>query len=425
MKLVSHARSDAGTTRTRNEDYFLTAPELGLYIVCDGLAVEAGGDIASRTAAAVIQQQVAENFSQVQSFTDTPEGRAKVTRLVNEAIQIACRAIYAQSGTEKHSRSATTMSLLLFLGQKALLAHVGDTRVYLKRGHRIDQLTEDHTYRTEMMKKGVLSAEQMRGHQFGAVVTRALGQQEVTPVDTLYLDVLSGDTFVLCTDGLSRYLERPVDLRGFLTDADPANTTASLVNFANDRGGRDNVTAIVIRVESDEGDRLSETDRSVSIDMMFGALRGLPLFQYLDSREIMQLVQISKVRTLEPGDVAYSEAQRDDSLYITLDGRLSLWRAGTKIAELQRGTSFGETALLSARPRMTTVKAEEPSKVLLIPRTSLFELLRSQPELGVRVLFSLGRGLSERLDAASLQLAAEHLPVPAPIFSDLPFTLSS
>lgn len=425
MRLTSDAQSDAGLTRAINEDFCLSAPELGLYVICDGLAVGAGGDVAARTAAAIVEQHLRQHEAELGAFEDSPEGRSKITRIVHDAVQIACRAIYAQSGAEKHSRTATTMSLLLFLGQKALLAHVGDTRVYLRRGHRVDQLTEDHTYRMEMIRQGVLTPEQAAAHQFAAVVTRALGQQEVTPVDMMFLDVLSGDVFVLCTDGLSRYLERPAELGAFLADPDPANVTQALVRFANERGGRDNVSAIVIRVESDEVDRLSETDRSVSVDMMFGALRGLPLFQYLDGREIMRIVQVSRVRSVARGDVVFAEGERDDTLYALLDGRLSVYRAGTKLAELQRGASFGEGAILSARPRMTTVRAEEPSKLVLIDRPALFDLLRARPELGVRVLFSLGRGLNEKIELASLQLSAEQLGVPAPLFNDLPFTVSS
>src|SRR5205085_545107 len=107
---------------------------------------------------------------------------------------------------------ATTMTLLLALGEKAVMAHVGDSRLYLHRQGKLHQLSEDHTFLAELMKRGDMAPELLRGHRYTNVVSRALGQAEFVQVDTLLFDLLDGDILLLSSDGLTRHMESDAEL---------------------------------------------------------------------------------------------------------------------------------------------------------------------------------------------------------------------
>lgn len=429
MKLRDHARTDPGRHREGNEDFFLTDPDLGLYVVCDGLGGQDDGELASRTAAQTLHLYLTQRRATIERFEDTPVGRDTILDLVEGAVQVACNKVFNLREEGRASRCATTMTLVLALGEKAVMAHVGDSRLYLRRDGELHQLSEDHTFLAELQKRGDVNAERLRNNKYTNVVSRALGQAEFVQVDTLLFDLLAGDLLMLCTDGLTRYFSERAPLAALIAEhAEAVESLADrLVDQANALGGKDNVTVVAIAVEGDgaPADVDYDRDRTENVSQQFNALRYVPLFQFLEHREILQLLSIAESRELEPGDTVISEGEDDDSMYITTEGRLTVSRGGTVIAELARGSHFGEMALLSSRPRSATVIAEDKSKLLVLHRTPLNDLIRQEPQLGVKLLWCLARVLSTRLDDTIVKLSMSTPTLDTIDLSEAPFFVST
>jgi protein phosphatase len=141
----------------------------------------------------------------------------------------------------------TTVSMMLLAGSIAVVAQVGDSRIYRVRSGVATQLTDDHTLIAMQLRDGLLTPEEARRARHRNVITRAVGSHEYVQVDTRALGVVAGDTYMLCTDGLHGYVSID-ELSALLADA-PERSAARLVDLANERGGRDNITAVVVRVE--------------------------------------------------------------------------------------------------------------------------------------------------------------------------------
>lgn len=250
MRSVSVGLSDVGRRRPHNEDSFLCDEELGLYIVADGVGGNAKGEVASAESVELVQSWVKRwRRTLEQHLADpTEENTALVRRLLENAVQSACYMVFGMGLLDPRQRGmSSTLSSLLVTGGNAFIAQVGDSRVYLCRRGRTAQLTEDHTLINFRLKLGLITPEEAANAPGKNVITRAVGHQDYVEVDTLDLAVDPGDRFLLCSDGLHGYLEDGELDR--LLEGERAAVARRLVDVANERGGRDNITVIVVDVE--------------------------------------------------------------------------------------------------------------------------------------------------------------------------------
>jgi serine/threonine protein phosphatase PrpC/CRP-like cAMP-binding protein len=388
----SWARTDVGHKRKHNEDSFLNDDAFGLYVVADGMGGHAAGEVASAQAVKSIRESLLEGKPILESFAQTPtvEAREQIAQLMEKAILKACADIHALAGSDLGKRGmGTTVVSLLVAGKKAVVGHVGDSRVYLFRNGRAHQLTEDHTIIQEQLKRGLITKEQISESENRNVITRAVGIQRSVAVDTLVTDVLPGDLFVLCSDGLHGYLEDEelpqllAQERGKLTDM--------LVDLALKRGGKDNVTVVCISVEADEDEETSDVEGKTEI------LRRIPLFQHMSYKELLALLGIARGRQFEKGQNIIKEGEQGDELFVLFRGRVDVSKAGLRIAQLKAGGHFGEMGLVDQAPRSATVLAVEDTSAISIDRDSLLKLMRRDSLLAVKLLWSFVQVLSERL----------------------------
>ena len=208
MKTTAFGLTDRGRTREQNEDSFLLDAEAGLYVVCDGLGGHAAGETASRTAVEVASRYVADHASLIEEAGAAEGGRFAVQVLLDEAVKEASRRLHELACTHpEYAGMATTMTLVLFWEGHCTVAHAGDCRLYLLRDGEILRLTADHTMAAELVLRGELEPHEAAASGLANALTRALGSQSSVLVDTLSLDVLEDDTFLLCTDGLHRYFD--------------------------------------------------------------------------------------------------------------------------------------------------------------------------------------------------------------------------
>jgi|SRR5579872_4236833 len=250
VTLVIGAKTDVGAVRQRNEDSILAEPvdspeaqALGwLGIVADGLGGHRSGDVASQLAV----QTTREIFYRRAVETDARERLRVAVEYANDVIRKAGE----QSDDRREMASTITASVIQ--GAKLTMAQVGDSRGYLIRNSRIRQVTHDHSLVADMVRNGEISAEQAAHHPQSNVITRALGTQSSVDVDIFEEYLHDGDVVLMCSDGLYRMVAESELARALA--AEPQQAADALVALANDHGGHDNISVILIRVSIPEED---------------------------------------------------------------------------------------------------------------------------------------------------------------------------
>ncbi len=255
MPLRFQAATDVGKQRTANEDSFLTAPELGLFVVADGMGGQAAGEVASRLAVDAICQFI--KLTDEQRDITWPTGYEPSLNhgqnRLRSALMLANQEIYASGAEDAGLRGmGTTAVCALIEGQHADLANVGDSRIYLLDDDGLKQITNDHSWIHEQVKRGVISEDQARSHPYRNVVTRALGATPDVDVDLSGMELQEGNLLLLCTDGLNSMLsdsEISEILQRYRDDLDAA--AKALIFEANQKGGEDNITVILLGYSED------------------------------------------------------------------------------------------------------------------------------------------------------------------------------
>jgi serine/threonine protein phosphatase PrpC len=244
------SRSDAGRVRENNEDSLCLAPELNLFVLSDGMGGQASGEIASRLATETIVAYCREAQANPSSAMTGCRiaGVSETSNRLASAIRLANRVVHqaAEQSPQQHGMGATVVAIWL-ADQRMSLAHVGDSRVYRLRGGELDQLTQDHSFVAEQVRRGSMTEQEAARSNLQNVLLRALGVDPEVEVDVDEHILLEGDTVLLCSDGLTRELSR-AQIAAILADAEDAQEAAGLlVDLANQAGGEDNITAIVVR----------------------------------------------------------------------------------------------------------------------------------------------------------------------------------
>ena len=403
MRIDSWALTDVGRARKHNEDGWLIDDQLGLYAVADGMGGHAAGEVASAYGLRCVQEQLVTKKALLDEYSEkpTPEKEAQLVREVELSINVASSAIYhmAQRDRKRHGMG-TTLSMLLLAGKKAFMAHVGDSRIYLLRAGQIHQLSEDHSYLWEQIKKGAITVEEAKHSPFSNVITRAVGITETVQVDTLVLDVLPGDMYLACSDGMHGYIESELELAQMLSSADGEEIPKRLVGLANARGGKDNITVVVLRVPGDADDP-SAADVLEKLDI----LRRIPLFRHLNYKELVKVLNQTQQRSYEPGDTIIEEQSNGDEFYVILSGEVEVTKGGRALTALAPGVHFGEMALVDRSPRSATVRARKNTRLMSLSRRSFYQLVRGEPVLSSKLLWSFVQVLSHRLRATNEALS--------------------
>ncbi len=254
MRIKACGLSDVGLARTHNEDCFDIDVDHQIYIVADGMGGHSHGEVASRIAVKAIRE-----FIQQTADQDTTWPFAYDTRLKRHANQLKASVRIAHDKVLRAIRQdgslvgmGTTVVGFLIKGPVAAVAHVGDSRAYRLRGDRLDLLTQDHTWVNEQVVAGYLSEEQARAHPLKNVVTRALGGESEVVVDVREVEVMAGDVYILCSDGLTTMLSDEEIERRLLEPVPVEDVCRNLVRDANAKGGLDNITVVLVQIESDE-----------------------------------------------------------------------------------------------------------------------------------------------------------------------------
>jgi len=236
--------SDPGRQRPRNEDAFAIHLDLGLFVVADGMGGHSGGEIASRVAV----EAVAAHLHEALAFQPAPPSQgSRASTLLVAAVERANQAVRIAAHRTGEGDMGTTVACVLARGDRAAVAHVGDSRVYRYREHRLETLTEDHSLVAEYVRAGYLTPHLASIFPDRHLVTRSLGADDAVQVDIRLLEPVAGDLLLLCSDGLSGVLEEE-EIGGVLGGVrDLEEGARLLVARANAKGGPDNVTVVLAR----------------------------------------------------------------------------------------------------------------------------------------------------------------------------------
>ncbi|MCS6901069.1 MAG: protein phosphatase 2C domain-containing protein [Myxococcales bacterium] len=251
----SSSCTDIGRYRTVNQDALLSDDTLGLYVVADGMGGHAAGEIASHEAVENVFGMVKRglrNMPELRGHISEQRLRA-ACRMMEGAIQSATYMLFAMAEFDRSkSGMGTTISALLLLGYYGVFAQVGDSRIYQIREGRVAQLTEDHTLIGWQLKQGLISPEEANRSPHKNIIIRAVGNRDYVQVDTGLVDLMPGDRYLLCSDGLHGYLQN--EEIPLLVSEPLSSVSQTLVDLANARGGRDNITAIVVETFCEDDD---------------------------------------------------------------------------------------------------------------------------------------------------------------------------
>jgi serine/threonine protein phosphatase PrpC len=297
LRIADHAsKTDVGRQRHTNEDNFYDQPPL--FAVADGMGGAQAGEVASEVA--------------IDQFVQERDSEAPAELQLEQIAQAANRKIWdmAQSDTRR-AGMGTTLTAAMLDGQYVAVGHVGDSRLYLFRDGDIERMTRDHSLVEEFVRQGKLTPEQAEKHPQRSVITRALGPESAVEVDTFRIPAREGDVYLLCSDGLSGMVSDG-DLAAIVGAGEPLDAIATtLIEAANENGGRDNITAVLFRLEDDGTGDARAAGATDSYDTIAGD-QAAPTSEEIEAERRRQLSELDTQARVRPHTGAHNPADAEE-----------------------------------------------------------------------------------------------------------------
>jgi PPM family protein phosphatase len=253
MRIVSSGRTNVGRKRSQNEDSFICSDDLRLYVVADGMGGHAAGEVASSTAVEAMYEFLKQ--PNIENEITWPPTTASLLAPIHKTLlagaYVANRRIFELSHEhELYAGMGTTLTGAQIADSTAYIVHVGDSRLYLFRKDELRLLTQDHTWVAEQLQLNLITAEEARYHRLRNVITRALGNRLDVEIDAFTVNLEANDLLLICSDGLTSMLDDS-EIEAILQSHDGRLDDAAdhLVDQANEAGGDDNITLVLLKVE--------------------------------------------------------------------------------------------------------------------------------------------------------------------------------
>lgn len=251
VKVRSAMQTDVGVVREHNEDSAFVDEKERFFVVADGMGGHAAGEVASAMAVEGIRKALSDSDESLKQYAAEPSesGRQEIAQVLEEAVREAHKAVFERGVAEPDKQGmGTTLDVVLLCGQEAFVAHVGDSRTYLLRGATAAQITTDHTVAEVLVIEGKLSAEEALVSPLRTILVNALGVSAEVGVEMAHLTLHKGDRLLMCSDGLHDYFPQEQELYDEVVANDPDVALGKLVEAAKERGGHDNITAVIVEV---------------------------------------------------------------------------------------------------------------------------------------------------------------------------------
>ncbi len=403
MKANAWSRTDLGNVRENNEDSHFVSLEHGVFVVADGVGGSTGGEIASGRLVEHIAE-VAQELSEIAASGNPMfdrDHRERVFQKLLEQVQKANKIIYEVGKEVDPMRPpATTCDVVVLSEQAAFIAHVGDSRVYLLRGSEIFRITEDHTFAEQLRQEQIGDADVL--DRYRNVLTRSIGGRPQVDVDALFIDLQAGDHLLMCSDGVTDYLSGAELLEYASKELGPGFVD-TLVNVAKERGGKDNITAVLVQIES-----VAETIRdTASFDTLkqVDILGNIALFKGLGVRDLLKIMRVVYEVSLSDGEVLDQPRGDGRCMYIVADGSVELLLDDTLVSTFTKGQHFGEYALVSDEPRATTARCVGDTLLLAVPAKRFRAIVTEDSAVGNTLLWNLLEAATRQIRVLSDEIA--------------------
>jgi len=404
--IKSYGTTNTGRKRKHNEDNFLIDRDLQLYVVADGMGGHNAGEVASEYAIRIIRREILKNKDilaktiKLEKSGDQSDP-VDAIRLMEQAIQTACYEVFHMAKKNAGNKGmGTTVVVLLVVGDRAIVAHVGDSRVYLIRKNSLHQLTEDHSMVQEQLKMGKITKAEAENSPFKNVITRAVGIYEYVPPDIIFLDLSKGDKFLLCSDGVYPYF-KDSEFLAYIDNDSPLNVIAKKMEHnVLTRGAHDNLTTLLVEVKG-----LDQKNTQMEVSNKLDLLKRIPLFQYLTYNELVKAYGIISTKKYNKGDIIIKENDIGQEFFILFKGKVAVLKGDVEVAQLFQGSNFGEMGLVDNAPRSATIKALDTCYLMVVERSKFFGIMKKEPQIAVKLLWSLLKVFSARLRTTTDELS--------------------
>jgi PPM family protein phosphatase len=416
--IVGAAETSVGKVREHNEDSHFIDPEAGIFIVCDGMGGHAAGEVASGIAVKTIRAQWTARATQTIADrwldSGTPESRKALLHTVQQGVVAAHDAIVAEASADrgKHGMGTTVVAAIV-VGGDVVFAHCGDSRAYLVRDGITVQLTEDHTLLARLLAAGVDVDTEGDGARFKSMLTNALGIGQDAKVSTFVVPVADGDRFLLCSDGITEYLQENEIGDVLTTMPSPARSAQRLVEIALQRGGGDNATALVVKVlEAGETARPADALRRDQ-----AIVNTCPLWGRANPQQRLRAQRIALPRDHAANEKIPAQTLGDRVSWIVVEGEIE--QGGLIFAP---GALLYPEALLSDRPlpdKHQLAVSRTEIRALALRADDFKELCEDDPELAELLLEALAAEIGRRVDGRGGTAVTEPT-IPPPLANPAP-----
>lgn len=241
--MEAFAKTDIGKARDMNQDYYYISPEnsqINLYILADGMGGYTGGEIASKLATISAKNYIESNFEK------TLTRKEEIIELIKNSMEYANMVVYEKSKEDKELEGmGTTLEVCIIYNNRVYIGHIGDSRVYIQREEKLEKLTLDHSYVEKLVKDGTITKEEAINHPKKNMLTKALGCMAFVEVDAIEQDLIKDDIILICSDGLTNMIEE--ETINNIIKENYKLAPEKLIELANNNGGYDNITALVIK----------------------------------------------------------------------------------------------------------------------------------------------------------------------------------
>ncbi len=393
--IVGAAETNVGKVRDHNEDSHFIDPELGIFLVCDGMGGHAAGEVASALAVQTIRERWASDATQAIAERwlggGTPEARRALMSAIDDGVKAAHAAILDEAQRDRSKGGmGTTLVGAMVVGGDFVFAHCGDSRAYLVRDGIAMQLTEDHTLLARLLAAGVDVDVDGDGSRFKSMLTNALGIGEDVRVSTFVVPIADGDRFLLCSDGITEYVQEAEIGEVLCKMPSPARAAQKLVEIALERGGGDNATAMVVRVlEAGETSRPAEL-----VQREEKAIHACPLWAKVTPQQRLRALRIALPREYVAGERIPAHALGDRVAWIVVEGEAD------QEGDLRGpGSLLYPESLLAERPlpdKEALAVTRGEVRLLALRSDDFRELCEDDPDLGETLLEALAGELSAR-----------------------------
>ncbi len=404
MRYRSWQRSDVGCVRKRNEDSVVMVPDRGVFAVCDGCGGKAGGQRASSIAATFIAEEgrrLVDTFSDYRSTQDR-ELRAQILQQISRIFDQSCAAIYHEAQQEPSmSGMATTAVMLTILDASGFIGHVGDSRIYLVRRDKIYQLTEDHSFFQRLVNAGKLKPDDYDKFPYKHIISRSVGAEPTVQTDTLFVDLLPNDIYILCSDGVSD-LVKPLEMLSFAHYDGPEKLVDKLVESALERGAPDNASAVVISID----ESLDSETRSIDFTARLALFADIELFRLLNDQELARVLRIVFEEQYKAGQCILHEGSPGNCLYVVAEGEVIISLKGVPLTVVGPGGHIGELSLIDDSPRSASAFAHDEVTLLRINKEDFLRLNQQDPVLANKLLWVFLEGAAKRVRELSGRLSS-------------------